>query len=34
MASETQYYQAKVFLKAYNEAFSTLEYFINFIIKL
>jgi len=25
MASETQYYQAKVFLKSYNEALQTLE---------
>lgn len=27
MASEAQYYQAKVFLKSYNEALQTLEYY-------
>ena len=26
MASEKQYYEAKVLLKAYNDAFKTLEY--------
>lgn len=31
MASEAQYYQAKVFLKSYNDALQTLEY--RFILK-